>query len=308
LCAVPVIQRGSHVATVIASVSLAPYERAEHTAVIGSAIVAMLLLAGAYPVLRVAGRRAMQPVERMTHQAGEWSAHAPAHRFGGGQHFAELQDLASTLDGVLDRLSAVLRHERQLSAELSHELRTPLSTIVAEADLLLARNPNELAYRSIHASAMSMNEIIETLLTAARAELQSDVAACDVRAVVERVVAGRREHITVRDIHRPIAGVDDRLLTRLLSPIIDNAVRYARDAVIIDIARDASAVVVEVANDGPPIAPGDHDRIFDAGYSDGDGLGLGLALARRLARAADGDVVSVPRTDGAAFRITLPPG
>lgn len=308
LFAVPVVQHGIQVATVIASVSLAPYERAEHTTVVGSVIVALLLLLGAYPVLRFAGRRALQPVERMTHQAREWSAHAPDHRFGGGQHFTELHDLASTLDGVLDRLSAVLRHERQLSAELSHELRTPLSTIVAETDLLIRRQPGEVAYRSIHDSAMSMDEIIETLLTTARAELQSDDAACDVRAEVERLVAGRRGHIEVRDDHRPIAGVDATVLTRLLSPIIDNVVRYAHETVSIEIARDDAAVRIDIANDGAPIAPGDQERIFDAGYSGGDGAGLGLTLARRLARAAEGDVVCVPRTRGAVFVVTLPPG
>lgn len=61
----------------------------------------------------------------MSAQAGRWSADQVERRFGSQRRPAELAELAGTLGGMLDRISAVLRHERQLSAELSHELRTP---------------------------------------------------------------------------------------------------------------------------------------------------------------------------------------
>jgi signal transduction histidine kinase len=306
--AVPLRLNGKQVATVVASVSLDAYVRTQRTAVIGSAIVSILLLAGAYPVLRLTGRRALRPVEQMTHQADEWSAHAPAQRFGGGQRFAELQELATRLDGVLDRLSAVLRHERQLSAELSHELRTPLSTIVAETDLLIGAGWAESGLRAILRNAMTMNEIIETLLTTARAELQSDNAACDARAVVERLIHDRPYAFDLRGDAGAIVGVDEAIVTRLLSPVLDNVTRFARGCVVIEVARETGRVRVDIGNDGPPIAGTDHELIFDAGYSGGDGAGLGLTLARRLARAAEGDIVSVPSRSGATFRVTLPPG
>jgi signal transduction histidine kinase len=61
-------------------------------------------------------------------------------RVGGAEYRpAELAGLAGNLDQLLDRLSAVLRHEQQLTAELSHELRTPLAQITAEIDALWER-------------------------------------------------------------------------------------------------------------------------------------------------------------------------
>lgn len=310
LASVPIIRDGRRVGTVVASVSLDPYERSRHTALIGSALVSALLLIGAYPVLRLTGRRALQPVEQMTRQAAEWSAHAPGQRFGADQRFVELHQLATTLDGVLDRLASVLRHEQQLSAELSHELRTPLSTILAEADLLLGEDPESPGYRAIHDNALRMNDIITTLLATARAELQSDRAASDVRAAIESVVARRSDPapVEIRAAPGVVAGVDAGVLSRLLTPLIDNAVRHARTAVCVEVSRDAEAVRITVRNDGPPVAPDDLSRIFDAGYSGGDGAGLGLTLARRLARAADGDVVAAPAERGACFVVTLPPG
>jgi signal transduction histidine kinase len=245
----------------------------------------------------------------MTRQAGEWSAHAPEERFRGGQRFTELRDLADTLDGVLDRLSAVLRHERQLSAELSHELRTPLAHIVAETELLLAREPDHLAIQAIRDSALSMDAIIETLLTTARTRLQTTASTCDVQDAVDRLVAG----LPVRVTGTVLVGVEQAVVERMLAPILENARRYARNEVRVEIRRSGNEVLIDVSNDGQPIDGDLLESIFEPGVrgdpGDGhDGAGLGLALARRLARSAEGDVVALPSATGAIFRVTLPPG
>jgi two-component system, OmpR family, sensor kinase len=56
--------------------------------------------------------------------------------------------------------------------------------------------------------------------------------------------------------------------------------------------------VIAVTDDGAGIAADDIERIFEPGVSDTGGAGLGLPLARRLARAAGGDVVAVPQMGG----------
>ena len=91
-----------------------------------------------------------------------------------------------------------------------------------------------------------------------------------------------------------------------MHPIIENARRHARNAVQIELARDGGDVVVSVSNDGDGIASEDAERIFAPGVSGTGGAGLGLALARRLARAAGGDVIAAapkPR-----FELRLPAG
>ena len=303
------VQHRNHSATiVIASASLSGYRQVQHAALLGSVALSVLLLAGSYPVLRLAGRRALAPVEQMTHQAREWSARAPDLRFGSGQRFVELRDLATTLDDVLDRLSAVLRHERQLPAELSHELRTPLSSILAEADLLAARFPDERGPRAIRESAQLMDDITETLLTTSRTELQSAGSMCDPREAVEALIAGRAGRFQVVSDAQVTVGADARVVTRLLAPIIDNSARHAASTTTVAIRRDAHRVIIDITNDGPPVPAADRERIFAPGISGGAGAGLGLSLARRLARAADGDVTCRPTTEGALFRVTLPHG
>lgn len=318
LYALPVRHDGRQVATVVSGVSTGPYHRAEQAALIGSALVSLLVIAGAYPVLRIAASRALRPVDEMTRQAAEWSTHAPAERFGAGQQFEELQALAGTLDALLDRLSAVLRHERQLSAELSHELRTPLSHIAAEVDLMLSALPNpadeKAAHLRIRDRAESMDRIIETLLSAARAERSDDPAgACAVDTVIASVAARVDATFACRyDPSAAAVGVDGAVLERIVAPIMENAARYARSAIWVETMRHTGRVVIDISNDGPLLDQQFVERVFEPGFraDEGDhydGVGLGLALARRLARSADGDVMVVAAAAVTTFRITLPP-
>jgi signal transduction histidine kinase len=86
----------------------------------------------------------------MSAQASRWSERGAAERFGPASRPAELASLAASLDELLDRLAAVLRHEQQQSAELSHELRTPLARITAETDWLTARPRTPAQQRASH--------------------------------------------------------------------------------------------------------------------------------------------------------------
>ena len=321
LYAMPVYRGDVQVATVVVSVALAPYEHAAQVVLWGSVVLAALLLAGAYPVLRMATGRALRPVDAMTGQIADWSANALDQRLGQDQQFRELQTLAHHLDGVMDRLSAVVRHEQQLPAELSHELRTPLSLITAETDLLLARPRSRDQIRSattaIHDAAVSMQRILDTLLYTARAQTSASPGRSEIKDVLGRLTGhGLRLQ---QDIHIDVApanltvGVDAAVLERILSPIIENACRHAQRTVRVSASRTHDRVIVDVTDDGPGIADGLQESIFQPGFrgepDDGhQGAGLGLALARRLAHAADGDVTVIGHSTGSIFRIRLPPG
>lgn len=316
----PVRRESRRVATVVALQSDLAYAHAQTEALVGSSIVALLVLLGAYPVLRFAAGRALRPVRAMTEQAGEWSAQGLDERFGTEQRYEEIQALAGTLDGVLDRLSAIVRHERQLSAELSHELRTPLSRIVAETDLLLGRPhaADELAsaHSAVRDSAMAMESILETLLSAARVDIQIAPGRSDVATLLDTVTGARHRDDGVRVVARGGAGlalgVEAAVAERILAPILDNAARYARSVVEVTAVRSSGSIALDVRDDGPGVPHDLQDVIFEPGRrgqpDDGhDGVGLGLALARRLARAASGDVTVLddPR-GGACFRVRLP--
>jgi signal transduction histidine kinase len=107
-------------------------------------------------------------------------------------------------------------------------------------------------------------------------------------------------------------GVDAEVVERVLAPLLDNAGRHAHAVVRIGAARSDGRVVVRVVDDGGGLPAEDAERVFEPGVrgangTDHGGAGLGLPLARRLARAAGGDVRAEPQDGaGATFVVDLP--
>ena len=174
LVALPVTHSDRRIGTVVAAVSLAPYEEAQHTAVIASIALSVIVLMVVAFVTRWILVAVLRPVSSMTVSARDWSEHDLDRRFQLGAAHDELTELAATLDQLLDRNATALRREQRLTAEISHELRTPLARITTQSELALRRErPAEEyrdALREIASRSAQMQRILETLMAAARAE------------------------------------------------------------------------------------------------------------------------------------------
>ncbi|MEI4272141.1 HAMP domain-containing sensor histidine kinase [Klenkia sp. LSe6-5] len=320
LRALPITDGGQQVAAVVTSTSLSPYRQVERTALLGSVGVALLLVVVVHLVLRANVTRALRPVQDMTTQAGRWSADDTDLRFGDDPRPAELAELAGTLDQLLDRQASVLRHEQRFTEELSHELRTPLARVQAEIDLLRAQPRDARALADAHAaidrSTRAMASILETMLSAARSA--EAVTPGRTRLVDALVVLADpdaqdvRVPVTIVGDPDLVVGVDADVLVRALSPVVDNAVRFATSHVRIQAGASSGHLVVTVLDDGPGMTEQSANRAFDPGYrgdpDDGHtGAGLGLALTRRLVLAAGGSVTAVAGDHG-RIEIVLPRG
>jgi signal transduction histidine kinase len=293
---------------VVVGVSLDPYRHTVRLAGFGTVVLdVFVLLAGAL-VARRAVDAALRPVADMTTRAAEWSENDLHRRFALGPPVDELTALAATLDGLLGRLDAALRHEQRFSAEMAHELRTPLAGVRGEVELALRANRTDAdrrrALEAVLAGTERMANVVDTLLAAARSDsVRGSSDAVTATRSVERLVRPVAEaHQRGLVVHAPdeplIVGTSEEVVTGALHPLLENAVRHATRAVGIDVARADGTVVIAVTDDGAGIAAGDAERIFEPGVSDAGGAGLGLALARRLARSAGGDVIAVPQRGG----------
>ena len=209
LYAVPVVHRGTRVGTVVAGVPLAPYDETATTAFVGSVLLAVLLLVAVAVVTHWILGRALLPVSRMTEDAAAWSDHDLDRRFDLGEPYDELTRLAATLDSLLGRLSAGLRHEQRFTAELSHELRTPLARIAAEAELALRKERSGGDYRAsleaVQRNAEQMRRTVEALVSAARQEAGHDRSSCNAAAGIRAAVAAVREDAEASGIELIVA-------------------------------------------------------------------------------------------------------
>lgn len=322
LAAVPLTVAERPAGRVVAGQSLSTTDSVARTAMWGSAALVLVALVAVAAVARALLRSALDPVARMTADAAAWSETDLERRFAHGATPRELDDLASTLNGLLERIAASLRRERRLTSEISHELRTPLARIRAHAELgAAAATTPEMrdAFDGVLRAATHMGTTLDALLEAGRAQTARE-GRCDAVAVVTEALRHVRDddgasavHVDLNTGTTPLpAAVAAPVLERALSPVLANALRYARTRVEVRVAADGARVAVHVVDDGPGIDADEADEVFlpgrrgAAGLARGDGAGLGLTLARRLARAAGGDVVAAPAATGAHLVLTVP--
>ncbi len=323
----PISREGAQIGSVVVGLVLEPYEHAERVALIGSLAFAAILLLVVALTARWMLSAALRPVARMSADADAWSETDLDRRFGVTDAHDELTALAQTLDRLLDRIAASFRHEQRFSAELSHELRTPLARVETEAELALRHEREPAAYREaltqILRNAKELSRTLDALVAASRHEDGLARGTADAAAAVDQAIEACSTLAESRGVTLSVTpprtrariGVDADLAARILQPIVENACRYARTTVRVDIDARGPVVTFRVEDDGPGIAPAEAERIFEPGVRGSaaqkpeahEGAGLGLALSRRLARSASGDVeVGTADGGGASFVLRLP--
>jgi two-component system OmpR family sensor kinase len=263
---------------------------------------------------------ALRPVERLREEASAVSSSEPGRRLPVPDTGDELQRLAVTLNGMLDRMHEALDRERRFVDEASHELRTPLGILQAEVELARkrARSPEELAdaLASIEQETDRLRRLTQDLLVLARSDRgrlpvhREDV---DVSAVIDRVViefdeqadrAGVRVRVGTGKVH---AHVDADRLRQAIENLVDNAIRHAGTGGTVEIGaeRDDGRLRVSVTDSGPGFSDAVLDRAFEPfarvdGDRAGEGAGLGLTIVRAVAEAHGGSATARNLEEGGA--------
>jgi signal transduction histidine kinase len=244
----------------------------------------------------------------------------------------ELGQVAEAFDEMAERITGLLRSQKELLANVSHELRTPLSRIRVALDLA-NEGSAELARESLRDIAEDLNELeqlVGDVLTTARLDVAPGQGGAPPLRL-ERVEAGalleksaarfrsaRPEHrLEVRlDGALPALEADPVLLRRVFDNLLDNAGKYSEPTAPVKLeARPVDAgLEVRVADAGIGIDASDMPHLFTPFFrSDRSrarrtgGVGLGLALARRIVLAHGGTLTleSQPGV-GTTVRVLLP--
>jgi signal transduction histidine kinase len=288
---------------------------------------AVLVLLAAWATWQVTGRT-LKPVEAIRTDLATINFNDLSGRVPEPPGDDEIARLARTVNGTLGRIERakrssdrILSRQRQFVADASHELRTPLAGLRAELEEA-RMHPEETDLTALLDDAMGdvdrLEQIITDLLLLARVESTGDGERVHVNLtdLVRREVSERPGRPEVRlwaerDVH--VIAVQAQV-ARALRNLLDNAQRYARTGVDVQVRRCGGFAELVVADDGPGIPEPDRERVFerftrlDAARSrDHGGTGLGLAIARDVAHAHGGSLrAGESPSGGARFVLKIP--
>jgi heavy metal sensor kinase len=216
----------------------------------------------------------------------------------------EISRLSETLNQMLERVESGVRSIRDFTANAAHELRTPLALIRTEVEVALSRPRVSDEYREaceqVQVEAVRMTGLIDSLLMLARVDAGTEALRFEtldangmVLQVAEKWKTAMRAALldfsvtTDQGALRVLA--DSNSLLRLLTILLDNAVRYTPPggAVTLSVERENKRAIFSVRDTGIGIAPEHQARVFERFYrvdrgrsGNAKGSGLGLALAK----------------------------
>jgi signal transduction histidine kinase len=306
--------------TVYAASSLTAADQLVHSLVIGLWIVVpVLVLLSALATWFLTGR-ALRPVDVMRREVDAIQGGRTDQRLSPDQRATELDQLADTLNGMLDRISASEVIRRQFLADASHELRSPLASARTMLEVGLAypdRTDWPATATDVMVEVERLQELAGELLALARVEggeRAVDLQRVDLSALLADEIARSSDTRVTLHADTPVwVMADQPLVVRAVRNLLDNARRHAATKVTVNVGGGSGNASVHVFNDGDEIPVGDRDAIFEAftrldnaRARDEGGAGLGLSIARRIAEAHGGTLSVVDTTRGAAFLLTLP--
>jgi signal transduction histidine kinase len=222
-----------------------------------------------------------------------------------------LSGMAAALERALGSASAVERERRFLLTAIAHDLRTPLFTLRGSLEAIERGIGDQHSLTRAQDKAAHLDRLVGDLFAFSRAEYARETHAGEpidlsalARRAAETVEPGSVRLDVVTNGPVPLEG-DPVALQRVLTNLLDNALRHARTCVEVRVTGPR----VDVSDDGPGFAADDLPHVFEPLYR-GDkargagGAGLGLAIARRLVQAHGGEVEAINRPEGGA-RVTV---
>lgn len=282
------------------------------------------------PLVRALREGAVDDTEIVIAPAGQPPVRARTRgRWLQGADGTSLGAVVAMHDITAQRANERLRDE--FVALVSHELRTPLTAIVGYLEML-SDDADELTpdharfVATIDRNARRLLRLVGDLLVTAQVEsgrLALEVTDVDLADVAAAAVEAARPRAQAAGVDLHLSGVehlvavgDPSRIGQAIDNLLTNALKFTLAGGRVDLRVSAAGdwTVIEVADTGIGIPPGEQQRLFDRFFRASTatqraipGIGLGLAIVKAIVDA-HGGTISLTSVEGAGttFRIELP--
>lgn len=225
---------------------------------------------------------------------------------------SEIAQAAAAFNEMQDRLRRYVDDRTSMVAAIAHDLRTPLTRLRFRVE-----SAPEEAQAKMTADIDQMEAMISATLAFVRdAQADPHRTRLELSSLLESVVDDMAEtgaDVAVESAEKVVIDADSLALRRLLTNLIENALKYGARARCSLSVHDRLAEI-DIEDDGPGVPAPELNRVFDPFYRrepsrnrQTGGIGLGLSVARSIARAHGGDVALQNRPQGGLrAKVTLP--
>ncbi|MBF0104408.1 MAG: PAS domain S-box protein [Deltaproteobacteria bacterium] len=215
---------------------------------------------------------------------------------------------------------------------VSHEIRTPISTLKMGIDNLEAsingrfQKDEGAIFDVLKRNTERLERLVKDLLDLSRYEsgkMELDLQTVNIKSLINDIIqefqcSAERHLVYLEGVYKtdlPLFMADPDLLGRLLTNLVDNAIRFAKSKVTVRARKVDFDLEISVSNDGPKINPDQVKNIFnkfvqinrphgDSGYQ---GTGLGLAICSKIIMLHGGKIrVENSEEHGVQFIFTVP--
>lgn len=272
----------------------------------------------------------LKPLDRLVVHIRDMNAHQLSARMSDSHVAAELGELVSAFNSLLDRVEESMKRQQQFVADASHELKTPLTIIDGYVRLLQrwgkhTSEVREEALAAIQQECGRLSRLIQDLLILAKVqrapfaiqniEIQSLVPVLQEVKQAWGSVFPHHIELTVQWREPLLVAIDRERIRQLLDILLDNAKKYTeKGSVSVYAYTERDVVCIDVEDTGIGIPQEELPHVFDRFYrvdkargrSNG-GSGLGLAIAQSIVQLHRGHI-SIKRTvtGGTKVHVTLP--
>ncbi len=221
---------------------------------------------------------------------------------------------------AIDPVVKSTERQKQFITDASHELKTPITVIATSLKVLEMEVGEQKWIDKAQAQTEKLKELVDSLVTLSRMdedETPLQFAAFDISAAVSETAdsfadtAEAAGHRLETDIAPGIRYTgDEYAVRRLVSVLIDNAVKYASPGspITLSLEKDRRGVVIRSSNGCENVDADETKKLFDRFYRtdkarSAGGFGIGLSIARGIAEAHKGSI-KAELTDGNTIEFT----
>ncbi|HOJ10177.1 MAG TPA: HAMP domain-containing sensor histidine kinase [Clostridiales bacterium] len=232
----------------------------------------------------------------------------------------ELQELVNNINVMSEKLETYDKAQKTFLQNVSHEFRTPLMSIQSYAEgIKYDVVGSSSAVDIIIDETKRMTHLVEDLLYLSRLDaieesyhfsnldLDDFMNSCIER--INGIAIKGNIRITVNNLMEKVElYADEEKLSRAITNIISNCIRYAKNTVAITSKIiDVNKIELSISDDGPGFDPNELSNIFERFYRGKKGIfGLGLAISKNVIEKHKGEITAANSESGAIFIIQLP--